>query len=160
MCIRDSSYSVLMFLLQCHPLYLCICGCYPVSYTHLDVYKRQILSCQLFCRYQVCEWLTVSLMMGNLATHELCPILCFLLAKNNTILEIHRQACEVYRPNILSDSKVRQWHHLIVEEYSWWKMYLSCNTDVSVEGRNVKICEIGNLWFQNYIFNFSAFHSQ
>ena len=38
-----------------------------------------------------------------------------MLARNNNAAEIHRQLCEVYGPNVMIDSKVRQWFRLFKE---------------------------------------------
>jgi len=42
-------------------------------------------------------------------------VILFLLARNNNAAEIHRQLCDVSGPNVMSESKVRQWCHLFKE---------------------------------------------
>jgi transposase len=42
-------------------------------------------------------------------------VIRFLLARNNNAAEIHRNLCEVYGSNVMSDSKVRQWCRLFQE---------------------------------------------
>ena len=51
----------------------------------------------------------------NPASCEVRAVIRFLLARNNNAAEIHRQFCEVYGPNVMSDSKVRQWCRLFKE---------------------------------------------
>ena len=53
--------------------------------------------------------------INNPAKCEVRAVIRFLLAGNNNAAEIHRQLCEVYGPNIMSDSKVRQWYRLFKE---------------------------------------------
>jgi len=47
--------------------------------------------------------------INNPASCEVRAVIQFLLARNNNVAEIHRQLCEVYGPNVMSESKVRQW---------------------------------------------------
>jgi len=44
--------------------------------------------------------------INNPASCEVRAVIRFLLARNNHAAEIHRQLCEVYGPNVISDSKV------------------------------------------------------
>ena len=53
--------------------------------------------------------------INNPASSEVHTVIQFLLARNNNAAEIHRQLCEVYGPNVMSDSKVRQWCCLFKE---------------------------------------------
>jgi len=53
--------------------------------------------------------------INNPASYEVRAVIRFLLARNNNVAEIHRQLCEVYGPNVMSDSKVRQWCRLFKE---------------------------------------------
>ena len=41
------------------------------------------------------------------ASCKVRAVIRFLLTRNNNAAEIHRQLCEVYGPNVMSDSKVR-----------------------------------------------------
>jgi len=50
--------------------------------------------------------------INNPASCEVRAVFRFLLARNNNAAEIHRQFCEVYGPNVISDSKIRQWCRL------------------------------------------------
>jgi len=50
--------------------------------------------------------------INNPASCEVRAVIWFLLARNNNAAKIHMQLCEVYGPNVVSDSKVRQWCHL------------------------------------------------
>jgi hypothetical protein len=54
--------------------------------------------------------------INNPANCEFRTVIRFLLARNNNAAEIHRQLCEVYRPNFMSDSKVIAMAPLIVPE--------------------------------------------
>jgi len=56
--------------------------------------------------------------INNLARCEVRTVFLFLLARNNNAAEIHRQLCEVYGPNVMSDSKVRQWCRLFKEGHT------------------------------------------
>jgi hypothetical protein len=53
--------------------------------------------------------------INNPASCEVRAVIRFLLARNNNAAESHRQLCEVYGPNVMSDSKVRQWCRLFKE---------------------------------------------
>ena len=53
--------------------------------------------------------------INNPASCEVHAVIRFLLARNNNAAEIHRQLCEVYGPNVMSESKVRQWCRLFKE---------------------------------------------
>ena len=53
--------------------------------------------------------------INNPASCEVRAVIRFLLARNNNAAEIHRQLCEVYGPNVMSDSEVRQWCRLFKE---------------------------------------------
>ena len=53
--------------------------------------------------------------INNPASCEVRAVIRFLLARNNNSAEIHRQLCEVYGPNAMSDSKVRPWCRLFEE---------------------------------------------
>ena len=53
--------------------------------------------------------------INNPANCEVRAVIRFLLARNNNAAEIHRQLFEVYGPNVMSDSKVRQWCCLFKE---------------------------------------------
>jgi len=53
--------------------------------------------------------------INNPASCEVRAVIRFLLARNNNAAEIHRQLCEVYGPNVMSGSKVRQWCRLVKE---------------------------------------------
>ena len=44
--------------------------------------------------------------INNPASCEVRAVIRFLLARNNNAAEIHRQLCEVYGPNVMSDSGV------------------------------------------------------
>ena len=46
--------------------------------------------------------------INNPASCKVRAVIRFLLVRNNNAAEIHRQLCEVYGPNVMSDSKVRQ----------------------------------------------------
>ena len=46
---------------------------------------------------------------------EFRAVIRFLLARNINGYEIHSQLCEVYGPNVMSESKVRQWCRLFKE---------------------------------------------
>ena len=73
--------------------------------------------------------------INNPASCEVRAVIRFLLARNNNAAEIHRQLCEGYGPNVMSDSKVRQWCHffkevrtnvydavgLVSSQTIWWK---------------------------------------
>jgi len=52
--------------------------------------------------------------INNPASCEVRAVIRFLLARNNAA-EIHRQLCEVYGPNVMSESEVRQWCRLFKE---------------------------------------------
>ena len=52
---------------------------------------------------------------NNPASCEVRAVIRYLLARNNNAAEIHRQLCEVYGPNVMRDSKVRQWCRLFKE---------------------------------------------
>ena len=47
--------------------------------------------------------------INNPASCEVRAVIRFLLARNNNAAVIHRQLCEVYGPNVMNESKVRQW---------------------------------------------------
>ena len=53
--------------------------------------------------------------INNPASCKVRAVIRFLLARNNNAAEIYRQLCEVYGPNVMSDSKVRQWCLLFEE---------------------------------------------
>ena len=53
--------------------------------------------------------------INNPASCEVRAVIRFLLARNNNAVEIHRQLCEVYVPNVMNDSKGRQWCRLFKE---------------------------------------------
>ena len=53
--------------------------------------------------------------INNPASCEVRAVIRFLLARNNNAVEIHRQLCEVYGSNVMSESKVRQWCRLFKE---------------------------------------------
>ena len=53
---------------------------------------------------------------NNPASCEVRAVIRFLLARNNNAAKIHRQLCEVYGPNVMSDSKVRQWCRLFKKD--------------------------------------------
>jgi len=53
--------------------------------------------------------------INNPASCEVRAVIWFLLARNNNAAKIHRHLCEVYGPNVMSDSKVRQWCRLFKE---------------------------------------------
>src|SRR5215469_6009725 len=53
--------------------------------------------------------------INNPASCKVHAVIRFLLARNNNAAEIHRQLCEVYGPNVMSDSNVRQWCRLFKE---------------------------------------------
>ena len=53
--------------------------------------------------------------INNPASCEVRTLIRFLLARNNNAAEIHRHLCEGYGPNVMSDSKVRQWCRLFKE---------------------------------------------
>ena len=53
--------------------------------------------------------------INNPASCEVRAVIRFLLARNNNAAEIHKQLCEVYGLNVMSDSKVRQWGRLFKE---------------------------------------------
>lgn len=57
----------------------------------------------------------MSAVIKNPASCEVRGVIRFLLAKKHTAAEIHRQICEIYGPNIMSDSKVRLWCRLFKE---------------------------------------------
>ncbi|GFY07655.1 HTH_48 domain-containing protein [Trichonephila clavipes] len=45
----------------------------------------------------------------NPASCEVRSVIRFLLAKNLKLMEIYRQACEVYRNNVMNESSIRKW---------------------------------------------------
>jgi len=53
--------------------------------------------------------------INNPASCEVRVVIRFLLARNNNAAEIHRQPYELYGPNVMSESKVRQWCRLFKE---------------------------------------------
>jgi len=53
--------------------------------------------------------------INNPTSYEVRTVIRFLLARNNNVAEIHRQLCEVYGLNVISESKVRQWCRLFKE---------------------------------------------
>jgi hypothetical protein len=53
--------------------------------------------------------------INNTASCEVLAVIRFLLAINNNAAKIQRQLCEVYGPNVMSDSNVKQWCHLFEE---------------------------------------------
>ena len=59
--------------------------------------------------------ITMCAAINNPASCEVRAVIRFLLARNNNAAEIHRQLCEVYGPNVMSYSKVRQWCRLFEE---------------------------------------------
>ena len=61
------------------------------------------------------DWIKMWAAINNPASCEFRAVIRFLLARNNNPAEIHWQLCEVYRPNVMSDSKVRQWCRLFEE---------------------------------------------
>jgi len=61
------------------------------------------------------DWITVCAAINNPASCEVRAVIRFLLARNNNAAEIHRQLCEVHGPNVMSESKVRQWCRLFKE---------------------------------------------
>jgi len=82
--------------------------------------------------------------INNPASCEVRAAIQFLLARNNNAAKIHRQLCEVYGPNVMSESKVRQWCRLFKghtnvhdEERSG---RLSAITDDLMEKVNTTIC--------------------
>jgi transposase len=54
-------------------------------------------------------------LIENAATCELRSVIRFLNAKNIKPVDIHRQICEVYGENAMSDSMVRRWMRLFNE---------------------------------------------
>ena len=79
------------------------------------------------------EWITMCAAINNPTSCEVRAVIRFLLARNNNDAEIHRQFCEVYGPNVMSNSKVRQWCHLsttkstavslVSSKTIWWKKW-------------------------------------
>ena len=59
--------------------------------------------------------ITMCAAINNPASCEVLAVIRFLLARNNNAAEIHRQLCEVYGPNVMSDGMVRQWCRLFKE---------------------------------------------
>jgi len=55
---------------------------------------------------------------NNPASCEVRAVIRFLLVRNNNAAEIHRQLCEVYGLNVMSESKVRQWCRLFKEGHT------------------------------------------
>ena len=53
--------------------------------------------------------------INNPTSCKVRTVIQFLLARNNNAAEIYRQLCEVYGPNVMSDSKVRHWCRLFEE---------------------------------------------
>jgi hypothetical protein len=54
--------------------------------------------------------------MDNPASFEIRTVIHFLHAKNMTAAEIHRELCEVYGQNIMSEGTVRQWCRMFKDE--------------------------------------------
>ena len=69
--------------------------------------------------------------INNPAICEVRAVIRVFLARNNNAAKIHRQLCEVYGPNVMSNSKVRQWCHLFKEGHSVWPSVI---TDDLAEG--------------------------
>jgi hypothetical protein len=47
--------------------------------------------------------------IDNLASHKLCVVIRFLLAKNMSAVIIHHELCAIYGQNVMSEGIVRQW---------------------------------------------------
>jgi len=47
--------------------------------------------------------------INNPANCEVRAVIRILLARNNNVAEIHRQLCEVYGPNVMSESISVEW---------------------------------------------------
>lgn len=66
--------------------------------------------CNVFFVVCCLQWLLEMFKTINRpADCEIRSVIRFLTAKNISAAEIHRQICEVYGPNAMSDSKVRKW---------------------------------------------------
>jgi len=70
--------------------------------------------------------------INNPVSCEVRAVIRFLLARNNNVAEIQGQLCEVYGPNVMSESKVRQWRRLFKEG----------RTDIRDEERSGRPCVI------------------
>ncbi|GFX12599.1 HTH_48 domain-containing protein [Trichonephila clavipes] len=51
----------------------------------------------------------MSTVIENPANCEVRSVIQFLLEKNLKLIEIYRQACEVYRNNVMNESPIRKW---------------------------------------------------
>ena len=108
------------------------------------------------------DWIKMCAAINNPASCEVRAVIRFLLARNNNAAEIHSQLCEGYGPNVMSDSKVRQWCHffkevrtnvydavgLVSSQTIWWKKWTQ------------QFVEIVALQFPNCPSSFHEFQDQ
>jgi hypothetical protein len=88
-------------------------------------YIRHIVSSHsLFIRSSFC--LEMSMKIENPTSCEIWSVIKFLKARNVCLAEIHRQVCEVYGENAMSDGMVRR----------WCRMFSEGRTNVHVDDRS------------------------